>query len=411
MERNRQAAQERRRLQTQEPAALSDDQLSRIECNRLAALERQRAAHASCLLGHVASAAAEEAEQADEVEEKGEDVEEEEVEQEEDEQEDGEQDEVDSVCLEGLDLDALIGELPSTSDSESEAESASTSRSSGESDSDIDVSDRESDSSASSVAATVFSEVPVALAAPAAPATSAALSNDQRERIERNRLAAREKRRLLVTSMTPEAQKPCAGASASGTSPDDGSITPGNQDIVHRIFGESTPAKVPQPRSGKERSPKQAIVAKILCRWWYVMPPWPPEDFDFDATLRSAGFRRVPVEAFDFELDVDDHGLKKVFAVSGGYVGLYRTEQGRLVDARPVEGKPSYDQLMVKSTPELHKMLLTAFSNQLKELESQPNSGRDFEAHRQELLREIKEARRATSFSKFFKVGGASSGA
>jgi hypothetical protein len=402
IERNRQAAQERRRLQGQEApgsaaAALTDDQLLRIERNRLAALERQR----------LASQAVE----ADEAACKSEEAEEEEGEEEDEEDDDGELDELDSMDLEGFDFDALMRGI--LSDSESCAsESESESESSRVSARDRDSSDGESDSSSSSgTTKAAVSQDPLPPAASVAPATSTALSKDLQERIERNRQAALEKRRLqMEASMAPKAPEPCAGASASSTSPNDGAITAGDLDMVQRIFGDSTPAKVPLPKSGKDRTPKQAVVARILCRWWYAMPPWPPEDFDFDAALRSAGFRKIPVEAFEFEPDYDKHGLKKVFALSG-YVGLYRTEQGRLVDARPVEGKPSYDQLMVKSSPELHRMLLEALSNQLKDLESQPNSGRDFETHRQALLGEIKEARRATSFSQFFKVGGSKSAA
>lgn len=423
IERNRQAAQERRRLQGQEApasaaAALTDDQLLRIERNRLAALERQRLASqakvARCRRGPArcdvnwtggcSTFGVDDPKPKSCGDREAVEAEEEEGEEEDDEDDDGELEELD---LEGLDLDALMRGIPwdsesCASESESESESTSITGSSKVSAADQDSSDGESDSSSSP-------GTTLAAVASVAPVTSTALSKDLQERIERNRLAALEKRRLqMEVSVAPKAPEPCAGASASSTSPNDGAINADDLDMVQRIFGDSTPANVPPPKSGKDRTPKQAVVARILCRWWYAMPPWPPEDFDFDAALRSGGFRKIPVEAFEFEPDYDEQGLKKVFGLSG-YVGLYRTEQGRLVDARPVEGKPSYDRLMGKSSPELHGMLLTALSNQLKDLESHPNSGRDFETHRQALLGEIKEARRATSFSQFFKVGGSKS--
>jgi len=400
IERNRQAAIERRRQELLASSAVSPvlppDKLLQIERNRLAALERQR------LASQVVSAKGQEAtEKLDEAEE------DEECEEEEEEEE---EDELASEDLEGIDLDELLAGL--TSSSESDSESASASRSSGESGTDTmdtDSSDGESESSSNSsssasatrLAATSASQdlappaVPPTASAPSAASAApapATLRAEQLAVIERNRLAALERRRLqaeaLATPKTPDA-----------STPDDG-----ESNMIRRIFDDLTPSKVPLPKSGKERGSKQKLVAKILCRWWYVMPSWPPEDFDFDGALRSAGFRHVPVEAFEFEPDHDELGLEKVFAVSG-YLGLFRTEQGILVDARPLEGKPSYNQLMLKSTPELHTMLLASLSNQLKELESQPNSGRDFETYRQELKAEIKEARRATSFSQFFKVG------
>jgi len=412
IERNRQAAIERRRQELLASSAVSPvlppDKLLQIERNRLAALERQR------LASQVVSAKGQEAtEKLDEAEE------DEECEEEEEEEE---EDELASEDLEGIDLDELLAGL--TSSSESDSESASASRSSGESGTDTmdtDSSDGESESSSNSsssasatrLAATSASQdlappaVPPTASAPSAASAApapATLRAEQLAVIERNRLAALERRRLqaeaLATPKTPDAGP---GSTVEGSTPDDG-----DSDMIHRIFSDFTPIKVPLPKSGKERGSKQALVAKILCRWWYVMPAWPPEHFDFNAALRSAGFRQVPVEAFEFEPDHDEQGLEKVFALSG-FLGLYRTEQGRLVDARPLEGKPSYDQLMLKSTPDLHSMLLTSLSNQLKDLESQPSSGRDYETHRQELKAEIKEARRATSFSQFFKVGASKS--
>jgi len=158
--------------------------------------------------------------------------------------------------------------------------------------------------------------------------------------------------------------------------------------------GQVAPSKVP-----KDRSPKQDLVAKILCRWWYVLPHWPPEDFDYTvaAVLQDRGFRRVDVATFHLESERDAHGCEKVFALKD-WLGLYRTGYGELVDVRPVEGRPSYDRLMLRSTPELHRLLITALSRQLVELRAQPIRCSEDEVFRQELGQELTKAKRKASF-------------
>jgi len=160
---------------------------------------------------------------------------------------------------------------------------------------------------------------------------------------------------------------------------------------------ETSGQAVPPSKPPKERSPKQDLVAKILCRWWYVLPPWPPEDFDYAAALHDRGFRRVDVATFHLEPERDAHGREKVFALKD-WVGLYRTGYGELVDVRPVEGRPSYDRLMLRSTPELHRLLITALSRQLVELRAQPVHCSEDELIHQELGQELTKAKRKASF-------------
>ncbi|CAJ1384841.1 unnamed protein product [Effrenium voratum] len=126
-----------------------------------------------------------------------------------------------------------------------------------------------------------------------------------------------------------------------------------------------TPGKVLVPK--KERNAKQKLVATLLCRWWYVLPDWPPRSFDYDAALARRGYRQVPVEVFESEPEGE---LRKCFPLSGGYRGLFRDEQGLLIDVRPVEGRPSYDQLMLRSTPELHQLVVLAYTRQLEDRSS-----------------------------------------
>eukprot|EP00930_Biecheleria_cincta_P049067 TRINITY_DN34319_c0_g1_i1.p1 TRINITY_DN34319_c0_g1~~TRINITY_DN34319_c0_g1_i1.p1 ORF type:complete len:517 (+),score=144.86 TRINITY_DN34319_c0_g1_i1:20-1570(+) len=162
------------------------------------------------------------------------------------------------------------------------------------------------------------------------------------------------------------------------------------------------------PRKKEERTAKQALVAQLLCRWWYVLPDWPPKDFDYDAALAARGYRRVSVEAFEHEPELDEQGRKKAFAISGGYLGLFRDDQGNLVDVRPVEGRPSYDQLIRRSQLELHKLVLAAYMRQLEDAESRPCTGAVSLEHRKELRKEVAQAKQRAVFAMTFMSKGSS---
>lgn len=153
----------------------------------------------------------------------------------------------------------------------------------------------------------------------------------------------------------------------------------------------------PKPR--ELRSAKQSLVAKLLCRWWYVLPDWPPPDFDYVAALAERGYREVPVSDFETAEEMDGN-LRKAFALPNGYKGLYRDEQGAVIDVRPVEGRPSYDQLMCRSNAELHKLLLLAYGRQLEVLESEGNGGEAEKALQQQLRTELSQAKNS-----LFKFG------
>lgn len=105
---------------------------------------------------------------------------------------------------------------------------------------------------------------------------------------------------------------------------------------------------------------------------------------------------------FEYVPTADENGLQKVFAISGGYLGLYRDAQGELIDVRPVEGRPSYDQLMLRSIPELHRLVVTALENQLKELESRERTGVVCDEFRKDVRRQISQAKRKAAFALHF---------
>ena len=121
----------------------------------------------------------------------------------------------------------------------------------------------------------------------------------------------------------------------------------------------------------QNRSPKEQLVADILCRWWYVMPDWPPVEFDFASALQQAGLRLVTLDRWEDEPDQDEQGLVKCYALTQ-FKGVYRDAKGMLRDLRPHEGKPCFSNLISKNEKELQSMLSAALGRQIEILSRKP---------------------------------------
>merc|ERR1712194_494526 len=116
-------------------------------------------------------------------------------------------------------------------------------------------------------------------------------------RIEQNRLKAMERRRQsqqLAAVGLPKAtaEKDAAVASAIATpvtpsdektvsapAPEPEAMLENDESMIARPGrGLATPRSVVLgAKSIEERNAKQTLVAQVLCRWWYVLPHWPPE--------------------------------------------------------------------------------------------------------------------------------------
>jgi hypothetical protein len=124
-----------------------------------------------------------------------------------------------------------------------------------------------------------------------------------------------------------------------------------------------------------DRTYKESLVAKVLSRWWYVMPQWPPLDYDYSYALEKARLRLVPLDRWEDENDVDSLGMMKCYALSQ-YPGLYRDATGGLRDLRPIEGKPCFSELMKRTEKELQAMLSEAISKQIEILSKQKDAAK-----------------------------------
>merc|ERR1719491_2078711 len=162
----------------------------------------------------------------------------------------------------------------------------------------------------------------------AALARKKGIDPEQHARMEENRRKALERRKQRQTEAREP--KPAPGTSAASAAADAGE--------------DGSAVK----KRTEERTAKQKLVAQVMCRWWYVLPPWPPENFDYDAALAKRRYRRVPTVAFDKAPEVDEGGHRKAYELEQ-FVGLFRNSDMELLDLRPIEGRPSYDQLMLRT--------------------------------------------------------------
>ena len=138
----------------------------------------------------------------------------------------------------------------------------------------------------------------------------------------------------------------------------------------------------------QDRSFKESLVARLLCRWWYVMPHWPPVDYDYSIALEKARLRLVTLDKWEDERDIDSSGMMKCYALSQ-YPGLYRDATGGLRDLRPIEGKPCYSELMKRTEKDLQTMLTDAINKQIEILSKQKDSAKGV-SELKELLKNIK---------------------
>eukprot|EP00918_Siedleckia_nematoides_P094504 GHVU01207527.1.p1 GENE.GHVU01207527.1~~GHVU01207527.1.p1 ORF type:complete len:323 (-),score=43.89 GHVU01207527.1:406-1374(-) len=131
---------------------------------------------------------------------------------------------------------------------------------------------------------------------------------------------------------------------------------------------DERPASSVEPRN---RTQTQLLIAQLLRRWWYVLPPWPPTDWSYDEELKSRKLIRVEVQDWEDTEDVDEDEYMKVYELSQ-FPGVFRDPHGVSHDLRPLEGKPCYGNFKNKSPAELSKLIVEAIRNQLAALKKSP---------------------------------------
>lgn len=120
----------------------------------------------------------------------------------------------------------------------------------------------------------------------------------------------------------------------------------------------------------QSRGAKERVVAELLCRWWYALPEWPPQDEKYyEEKLQEKGLRKVKVELWEWVPEHDESGRRKVYELTQ-YKGLFRNSAGDGIDLRPQETCPCFNNLMKKDLIELQDLLVKAYENQYKDLDN-----------------------------------------
>lgn len=120
----------------------------------------------------------------------------------------------------------------------------------------------------------------------------------------------------------------------------------------------------------KGRDSRDEAVAELLCRWWYVLPDWPPNDpAYYEAELTKRRFRKVKIEEWEWVPEEDQEGRKKVYELTQ-FRGLYRASNGDLIDVRPQDTCPCYRNLSKKDPADVYDMLIKAYENQIEDLKN-----------------------------------------
>jgi len=173
-------------------------------------------------------------------------------------------------------------------------------------------------------------------------------------------------------------------------------------------FGVTSVVEKPQPQrrfstGGIERarrSPKELLVSELLCRWWYVLPDWPPTDYTEE--LKRRHLRVVEIKDWERVPERDKLGRTKVYELSQ-FRGLFRDPSGELVDLRPQETCPCFVNFIQKDEVELRGLLVKAFEKQLEALRSHGSGEKELEKDLMRRLaarrKEIRMARKASSQS------------
>eukprot|EP00331_Platyophrya_macrostoma_P031970 CAMPEP_0176439036 /NCGR_PEP_ID=MMETSP0127-20121128/19682_1 /TAXON_ID=938130 /ORGANISM="Platyophrya macrostoma, Strain WH" /LENGTH=266 /DNA_ID=CAMNT_0017823185 /DNA_START=15 /DNA_END=815 /DNA_ORIENTATION=+ len=155
---------------------------------------------------------------------------------------------------------------------------------------------------------------------------------------------------------------------------------------------KSKPAKDSKSKSQSSSQPlktKNSLVYDVLKRWWYVMPDWPPKDYDYGPALLRKGLRKVETKYWKVEPEEKD-GKRKVFEISS-YPGLFKNSQGEIIDLRPSDSCPSFENLKKKSQGELAQMLVTALKTQIFQLDNSENPDPELS---KELQKELAKAQK-----------------
>lgn len=128
---------------------------------------------------------------------------------------------------------------------------------------------------------------------------------------------------------------------------------------------------------------KSSLIHQLLTRWWYVLPHWPPEDFDPKTFLQENKLRLIALSDWKKEVNVDENNFIKCTELPG-FKFVYVDYLGKTHDFRPKENKPCYNSFKAMPEKKLYELTIKAYKAQIDDLTKNTNIDND-----KELLKEI----------------------
>ena len=52
------------------------------------------------------------------------------------------------------------------------------------------------------------------------------------------------------------------------------------------------------PKDNGQYLTRNGLINKILSKWWFVFPVWPPKDYDYASVLKKSNYYIIPVQKF-----------------------------------------------------------------------------------------------------------------
>ncbi|SPJ10001.1 conserved Plasmodium protein, unknown function [Plasmodium sp. DRC-Itaito] len=138
----------------------------------------------------------------------------------------------------------------------------------------------------------------------------------------------------------------------------------------------------------RNRSNKEKLVAQLLIRWWYVLPDWPPPDYDYKDELYNRKLKLVPLEEYEDKEDIDSEGFRKVYQISA-FPGIFRDAMGIAYDLRDKDSCPCYNNLIKKTDQELLQLIYQAIKNQIQCLKNSVYNETFMEKNLEKELKEV----------------------
>jgi len=170
---------------------------------------------------------------------------------------------------------------------------------------------------------------------------------------------------LVAASVSKKSQRGSRNAKSGG------STTAKKVAQKKKAFHDSSSSPIvrnsERPPTTSTRNKKEEAISHLLCRWWFVLPPWPQEDWDYTEELNKNKLNLVPLDEWADAGEFAENGFRNCYALCD-MTGFYRLATGDLMDLRPIDGMPSFNGLNQYTYHEICSMVVIALENQIEDM-------------------------------------------